>query len=508
MASWSSFYLLLSCCAAIALPVILLKALLNKYRNGLSDIPGPTWAAYTGLWRLHNVSKGQAHLTSIALHRKYGKLVRIAPNVVSVGDANEVARIYTVKGDFTKSAFYPIQCITWHKKPQMNLFSTRDETQHREQKKKIANAYTLESLLKMEPAIDECSKLLLDKMHEYADRKEAFDLGTWLQYYTFDVIGEVTFEKKLGFLELGGDVDGMIAAIEGLLLYASHCGQVPEWHPRLLGNPLLPVLLPQMEQWNEVLNFTLKAINTRTVIAKNGELALEEGRVGNDMLSKWAAVKSFDPDKMSTIDVVVALSTNVFAGSDTTAIALRAILYFLMKNPDKMQKLQAEIDAADKAGLLSNPISDKEARNLPYLLAVEKEAMRLHSSVGLLLERHVPKGGTSICDHFIPEGTIVGINPWVLHYNADVFPDPDAFHPERWLDAEPSKLAVMEKHFFNFGSGSRQCIGRNISLVEMRKLIPQLLREFDVSLQNGEWKVSNVWFTQQKMPLCVLRRRH
>ncbi|SMY18713.1 unnamed protein product [Zymoseptoria tritici ST99CH_1A5] len=496
--------------ASYLLPILFLLFLLSFVHakfNGLNKIPGPTIASFTKLWRLYDVWQGQAHWTAIKLHRKYGKLVRIAPNVVSVGDPDEVQRIYNIKGNFTKTAFYPIQSISWQKKPQPNLFSERNEAEHREQRRKVANAYTLESLLKMEPAIDECTKLFLSKMGEYADRDEPVDLGQWLQYYAFDVVGELTFAKKLGFLEKGGDVDGMIEAIEGMLVYASHCGQVPEMHPWLLGNPLFSIMLPAMETWNGVLMFTLKAINSRTTLSRDGELELEN-RVGNDFLSKWAAVKAFDPLKMSTRDVVVHLSGNVFAGSDTTAIALRAILYFLMKHPDKLRKLQREIDDAHTSGKLSDAISDKEARDLPYLNAVEKEAMRLHSSVGLLLERHVPAEGATICGEFIPGGTIVGINPWVLQYDPEVFPDPESFKPERWVDSSPDRLAAMDKSFFTFGAGSRACIGRYISMIEMRKVIPQLLREFDISLQGDEeWKVKNVWFTQQDMPKCIMRRR-
>lgn len=69
--------------------------------------------------------------------------------------------------------------------------------------------------------------------------------------------------------------------------------------------------MPSMESWNQVVMFTLKAVNNRTKISRDGELELEEGRVGNDMLSKWAAVKAFDSLKMSTRDIIVALSTNV-----------------------------------------------------------------------------------------------------------------------------------------------------------------------------------------------------
>jgi hypothetical protein len=104
----------------------------------------------------------------------------------------------------------------------------------------------------------------------------------------------------------------MMGAIEGMLSYAAMCGQVPELHPFLLGNPLFPILLPQMEKWNQVLVFTLKALNSRTKIARDGELELAHSQAADhDMLSRFAAVKSFDPLKMSTVDVVVTLAGNV-----------------------------------------------------------------------------------------------------------------------------------------------------------------------------------------------------
>lgn len=176
-----------------------------------------------------------------------------------------------------------------------------------------------------------------------------------------------------------------------------------------------------------------------------------------------------------------------------------------------MRKIQAEIDEAARAGKLSNPIQDKETRNeLPYVNAVLKEAMRIHPSVGLLLERHVPPGGTTLCGKHIPGGTIVGINPWTLHFDPNVFPNPESFEPERWLETgkNADELAHMEKSFFPFGGGSRPCIGRHISLIEMRKIVPQLLREFDITIEGDkEWTVHNSWFTQQQMPPCRLVAR-
>jgi cytochrome P450 len=284
-------------------------------------------------------------------------------------------------------------------------------------------------------------------------------------------------------------------------------------HKFLLGNPLFPILMPSMETWNSVLNFTLKAVNSVSKNAKldrDGELDVEALDAKGDMLSRWSAVKQKSPEKMNTRDIIVHLSTNVFAGSDTTAIALRAILYFLIRNPRTMEKLVAEIDAADKAGQLSEPIKYKEAiTHIPYLSVVLKESMRLHPSVGLLLERHVPPQGATICGQHIPGGTVVGINAWVTHYDPSVYPEPEKFIPERWQDSDAEKLRVMEQSFFAFGAGSRTCIGQNISMMEMTKLIPQLLREFKVSLTHPEkeWKTRNVWFVQQEGLICNMERR-
>ena len=288
-----------------------------------------------------------------------------------------------------------------------------------------------------------------------------------------------------------------MGTIEGMLGYTSQCGQVPYMHKFLLGNPLIPFLLPSMNSCNQVLSFTLKAINSRGTPNRNSELVTaENGKTGKDQLSKWIAAKQSDPTRFSTRDIVVQTSGNVFAGSDTTAIALRAIFYNLMRNPSKMAKLLAEIDSAQREGRLGDTISYRESTtHLPYTQAVIKEAMRIHPSVGLLLERHVPPGGVDICNRHIPAGTIVGVNAWVVQHDPNVFPDPEEFVPERWIESGAEELKAMEASFFAFGAGSRSCLGKNISLLEMSKIVPLLLREYDFSLAHPEeeWVVRNRW---------------
>lgn len=74
----------------------------NKFQPGLVGIPGPTAAAYTKYWRVYNVFKGSAHIDAIALHKKHGNLVRIAPNHVSVADPKWIPVFYDMKQDYRK----------------------------------------------------------------------------------------------------------------------------------------------------------------------------------------------------------------------------------------------------------------------------------------------------------------------------------------------------------------------------------------------------------------------
>lgn len=86
----------------IFLAAVALHLLKNRFKRGLRDIPGPTAAKYTRLWKLHSVWKGDHHNTAIDLHRKHGSLVRIGPKHVSVGDPDAIPVIYGLNKGFTK----------------------------------------------------------------------------------------------------------------------------------------------------------------------------------------------------------------------------------------------------------------------------------------------------------------------------------------------------------------------------------------------------------------------
>ena len=145
------------------------------------------------------------------------------------------------------------------------------------------------------------------------------------------------------------------------------------------------------------------------------------------------------------IDVDRALliwtSSNITAGSDTTAILLRTVFHQLLTHPDTMRRLMDELDSAAATGNLEPMASWKQTRSLPYLDACIKEAGRIHPPFGLPLERVVPPDGAEVCGKYIKGGTIVGMNAWVVHRNMEIFgQDCDKWRPERWFcDQEERK---------------------------------------------------------------------
>ena len=163
--------------------------------------------------------------------------------------------------------------------------------------------------------------------------------------------------------------------------------------------------------------------------------------------------------------VCIVLTACRFAGSDTTAIALRAIVYYLLKNPACYAKFRKELDEAEAKGLFSESVTYAQARQLPYFQAVLSEALRICPSVSLCMPRYTPKGGATICGEYFPEGVQVGMNAHVVHRDKQIFgADADQFNPDRWLESE-ARNKEMEKYSLTFGAGSRTCVGKNISLM-------------------------------------------
>jgi cytochrome P450 len=176
-------------------------------------------------------------------------------------------------------------------------------------------------------------------------------------------------------------------------------------------------------------------------------------------MTKMIRSQRQNPEKVSDYHLVMLARSNLGAGFDTTAISLSSVVYHLIKTPRAVQKLRDEFAGARKAGELSERVTFHESQDLPYFQAVMKEALRMHSATGLPLWRVVPEGGVELDGVHFPEGTVLGINSWVSHYDKDVFTNPTEFCPERWIDQDEAKLKVMNDMYIPVSSDCCERVG-------------------------------------------------
>ncbi|KAF2165914.1 hypothetical protein M409DRAFT_55282 [Zasmidium cellare ATCC 36951] len=492
MASSTSPVFLLATILAIPFAYVIYQT----YFHPLASIPGPFWARLTRLWITKHSWDGDMHTTIIALHKKHGSLVRTGPNEVSVSDLAAIKTIYGAGTKFRKSDWYSV----WQGHRKFDLFAERNEKIHGEQRRLISRAYAMDSLRMLEPYVDNAVNVFMNEMTKRTG--QTIDMGNWLQLFAFDVIGEITFSKRFGFLDTAED-DGSFTQISNALKSAAWIGQLPFLY--WLHDALTPYI-------GNHLGITARHGSLRTFATREITARQDRGSDHTDILSQLFATQKEKPLEMNDNAVISMATSNIFAGSDTTAISLRAIIYYLLKNPSCKAKLLAEIHAHT----LSDPVILSEAENMPYLQAVMYEALRLHPAVGMSLPRVVPQGCTTLANTYLPAGTVVGANPWVIHRDATIYgTDVDAFRPERWLAAREkeggsgSDYGDLSRFFFAFGSGARVCLGRNISWMEMSKVIPTLFKRFEVELvePEREWEVRCWWFAMQRGLEVRVRKR-
>ncbi|CAF9907275.1 hypothetical protein IMSHALPRED_005488 [Imshaugia aleurites] len=365
--------------------------------------------------------------------------------MVSVGDPKEIGTIYGFKQSWRKSNFYRALLMKARNKPVEGIFATQSETIHRNLKRPVSGAYSMSNLVSFEPYVDTTMRVLCNQLEARftnADglRPTPCNMSEWLQMFAFDVIGELTFSKRFGFLERGEDVDGIMAGLWNTFKKTSLVSQMPWLEYFWTNNPVLRQFRGNGK--SPGVEFAMARVQERKALER-GELEKEWEVNSRDFLSRFMEIEAKDKN-VPREALLVWTSSNITAGSDTTAIFLRAILHQLLTHPSTLKTLLAELDKAASDGQLDDLALWKQTNGLPYLTACINEAGRLHPPFGLPFEREVPPEGAVVCGQFLKGGTVVGMSAWVTHRDWKTFgEDCDEWRPERWL-CDPDERKRME----------------------------------------------------------------
>ncbi len=206
-----------------------------------------------------------------------------------------------------------------------------------------------------------------------------------------------------------------------------------------------------------------------------------------DILSLLVAARFQDGGAMSDEDLRDQLVTLLLAGHETTATGLAWTFDLLLRHPAALARLTAEVDRGEDA----------------YLRAVVSESLRLRPVVPLAGRRLASE--LQVGELRLPVGTDVTPAIWLTHTRADLYPEPFAFRPERFLDAAPSGYGWIP-----FGGGIRRCLGASFAEMEMRVVLQTILRRSvlePVSRRAERVTRRNVTFSPRKGTIVRSRRR-
>lgn len=442
----------------------IITSLITALTGPTRSVPGPFIARFSRLWYFFELMTGQFHDINVVLQRKYAKngsfyapVIRVGPNMYSISRPDK--SVYGIGSKMPKSSWYE----GWkHPSPERwTLFPDRDMKRHGETRRKFQNLYSMSSLVNYEAYVDECLAIFRQRLNEMASSGKVVDMHHWLQCYAFDVIGNITYSKRFGFLDQGHDIDGTVAALQSAMWYSSHIGVYAWLHPYLYP---LAEMLPKSGAAARtfLMSFVTKQLSLRdqqrAAWKKEGKSVEAKEDMPQDFLDKLLDAAEDGEKGVTRYHCFMMSLSNIIAGSDTTAISLSSTLYYLIRNQSCLAKLRSEITTAIVEGrCTADRVGYKESQDMRYLQACIKEALRVHPATGLPLWRVVPEGGAEICGQYFPAGSEVGLNTWVAHYDEDVWgKDAAIFRPERWIEAEEMKdghvrLKEMEANYMPVG---------------------------------------------------------
>ncbi|CAN7045297.1 hypothetical protein IGI04_008257 [Brassica rapa subsp. trilocularis] len=220
-----------------------------------------------------------------------------------------------------------------------------------------------------------------------------------------------------------------------------------------------------------------RVINQRLGMGKGSE-----GK-GEDFLEVLLKIKDENDEKtnLNMNDVKALLMDMVLGGTDTSVHVIEFAMAGILNNPEIMKRAQQELDEVVGKDKI---VEESHIPKLPYILAIMKETLRLHS-VAPLLNPHRPSQTTVVSGFTIPKDSKIFINVWAIHRNPDVWENPLEFDPSRFLD-QSYDFNGNDFNYIPFGSGRRICVGMAMGERVVLYNIATLLHSFDWILPQGE----------------------
>ncbi|KAK4466005.1 benzoate 4-monooxygenase [Cladorrhinum samala] len=456
--------------AGIVLSGTVITGVRRIWFSPLSKFPGPKLAALT-LWYefyFDFIKKGSFHWKIQDMHRKYGPIVRISPYEVHILDPDFWDELYCANRKLDRYDWW-VKLIG----APGSAFGAVGHDLHRLRRAPLSSFFSARAVTQLEDQIMSKVEKLSARFLGLVETGEVFRFDAAFLALSMDIITEYAFAKDDKYL----DKPDFEVIWKETLSGAARCSPLIIQFPWLVSlAQALPIALVSAInshfglylRWKQVVREQVKPILAA------GPGTTKPSGDGQSTRTIFHTILDSDlPPHEKTLDRLVDEGgILVFAGSDTTGQTLSRLFFYFKHEPQVLAKLREELDEAI-------PEADKiptwtALQQLPYLSATVKEAIRMSYSTTARLPR-VTQTDIEYEGYTIPAGTPTSQTPYLILTDASVFPEPEKFRPERWIEAGKE----LNKYFIAFNRGSRQCLGMNLAYAKLYLTIATIVRRFD-----------------------------
>ncbi|KAN0096812.1 putative cytochrome P450 [Hyaloscypha variabilis] len=484
--------------------------ILPLFFSPLSTIPKAHFTSHlSNGWIILQRYRGRENRAIHNAHQRLGPIVRLGPKALSVNSADALKVIYSDR--FDKDEFY----AAFANYGQPNMFSMIQRKPHADRKRMFGSIYSKSSLQSSSMIRDLCQELvvarLLPIIEKSAVKGSPINMLEYSSAVYMDFISSFIFgvQNSANFLDDSEARKAWLARRTITKEYGFWAMEFPLLTSLLarLGIHLEP---PEINSvWDEIKDLCLEMLQKTEKPSKAlpllSQVELKSGVqtkpvVYDQLFNQLSSSSDKTPssplsDSKLRLTVASELMDHIFAGTDTTSWTLAYLMHELSQRPDLQSSLRTELLSLSPpliyipSTTTQNSMTESElplsrsVDSLPLLDAILMETLRLRPSVPGSQPRITPPSDPrsliSICGYTnIPAGTRVSAQAYSLHRNTDVFPDPELWKPERWLDATQAEKDEMMSWFWAFGSGGRMCIGNHLAVVELKFVVAAIYTNY------------------------------
>lgn len=477
----------------------------------LARIPAAHWSApFSSLWvleqRLYQKDVPAIH----AAHQRLGPVLRIAPNELSLNSVDGGIRsVYG--GSFEKGDWYLNAFTNYGVMP---MFAIPDHQSHSKRKRMLSNIYA-KSTLQSSQAMDRITDTLINgrmvpKLKEMSRSNKHNDLYMLFSALAMDFTAAYLFGLRhaCNYTQQPDTANAkFVSDYQARKFYLFWPQELPRFTSIMyklgLGHLLVPRWASQAYEDTEA--WLLGMCDEAEVTVRKAEVEGYKGNVEDwptvysqlrSALLKEEGTKASDGNidglaRRHRLTIASEMLDHALAGFDTSSITLIFLAWELSMphNAHWQDRLHSEL--ATLKGSRDAETIDK----LPILHAVLMETLRLHAAIPGNQPRITPAQvtlgapGHSFPD--LPPNIRVQSQAWSLHRNPDVYPDPESWRPERWLESSEDQLREMRRWFWAFGSGGRMCVGSNLAMLDMKAIATGLWADFRTTVVDDSGMLHN-----------------